>query len=111
MKRQWEQKKGKGTVSDTTKVRNASCQFRYKNEPIGSCFVDVRQNCIRYAMLEQLQLPPPGFEEIIRLHYRIKKDAVLKVRAYTELGGRSWLNRYAFSNWTIGCSWILKTKA
>jgi len=39
---------------------------------------NVRSNCLKYAMLEQLQQPPPGFEEIVRLHYQIKKDAVNK---------------------------------
>ncbi len=39
----------------------------------------IRQGTLRWAILEQLKYPSPGFEEVIRTHFKIKKEYVLKV--------------------------------
>eukprot|EP00930_Biecheleria_cincta_P083732 TRINITY_DN73243_c0_g1_i1.p1 TRINITY_DN73243_c0_g1~~TRINITY_DN73243_c0_g1_i1.p1 ORF type:complete len:928 (-),score=204.20 TRINITY_DN73243_c0_g1_i1:467-3199(-) len=58
----------------------------YFNEPgyerqIGTSFGDarsrsyneaVRENCIRWAMIEQLRRPSPEFAEVIRLHFKLR---------------------------------------
>jgi baculoviral IAP repeat-containing protein 6 len=35
---------------------------------------------IVHAMVAQLQRPSPGFEDVIRAHFRIKKERILKVK-------------------------------
>ncbi|XP_074643918.1 uncharacterized protein LOC141900782 [Tubulanus polymorphus] len=39
---------------------------------------DVQINCIKYAMLDQLRHPSPGFEEVIRTHFYYKKEKLLQ---------------------------------
>ena len=39
---------------------------------------DVRINNIRYAMIGQLQNPSPGFEDVIKAHFYLKKDRLLQ---------------------------------
>jgi baculoviral IAP repeat-containing protein 6 len=39
---------------------------------------DIRFQTLRWAVLEQLESPPAGFEEIVRTHFRIKRDQVRK---------------------------------
>ena len=43
------------------------------------CISDVRINNIRYAMVAQLQNPSPGFEDVVRAHFYLKKDRILQV--------------------------------
>jgi baculoviral IAP repeat-containing protein 6 len=38
----------------------------------------IRQGTAKWAILEQLRNPSPGFEEVIKTHFRLKKDIVLK---------------------------------
>lgn len=33
---------------------------------------------IKYAMIKQMQSPPKGFEDIIRLHFYLKKEEIIK---------------------------------
>uniref|UniRef100_A0A914V5Q6 UBC core domain-containing protein n=1 Tax=Plectus sambesii TaxID=2011161 RepID=A0A914V5Q6_9BILA len=37
---------------------------------------DVRSNCAKWAILEQLKMPPPAFADVVREHYRLKRDLV-----------------------------------
>lgn len=39
---------------------------------------DIRFQTLRWAVLGQLETPPAGFEEIVRTHFRIKRDLVRK---------------------------------
>jgi len=39
---------------------------------------DIRFQTLRWAVLEQLESPPAGFEEIVRAHFRIKRELVRK---------------------------------
>lgn len=39
---------------------------------------DIRINCINHAMIGPLQNPPPGFEEVIRSHFYLKKEHILQ---------------------------------
>ncbi|XP_065914560.1 ubiquitin conjugation factor E4 A-like [Dysidea avara] len=39
---------------------------------------DLHVHTVRYAMLEQLRNPPAGCEDIIKVHFTIQRDAVLK---------------------------------
>jgi len=39
---------------------------------------DIQIHTVRHAMLEQLRNPPAGFEDIIRVHFAIQRDAVLR---------------------------------
>lgn len=39
---------------------------------------DLHVHTVRYAMLEQLRNPPAGCEDIIKVHFAIQKDAVLR---------------------------------
>lgn len=42
-------------------------------------FIDVRINNIKYAMIGQLQNPCPGFEDVIKAHFFIKRERILQV--------------------------------
>lgn len=37
---------------------------------------DVRANCAKWAILEQLKNPPPAFADVVREHFRLKRDQV-----------------------------------
>jgi len=39
---------------------------------------NIREGCVRWAMVNQLRKPPIGFEEIIRNHFRMRKKAIWK---------------------------------
>ena len=39
---------------------------------------NIRVECARWAMLNALQHPTPGLEETIRMHFRLKKEHILK---------------------------------
>lgn len=42
-------------------------------------------NTIRLAMLEQMRNPPAGFEEVVRMHFALRRDAILtQARAWLE---------------------------
>lgn len=41
--------------------------------------LDIRINTIKHAMVGQLQNPSPGFEDVIRAHFYLKKDQILEV--------------------------------
>jgi baculoviral IAP repeat-containing protein 6 len=36
----------------------------------------IRDGCIRFAMIDHLENPKQGFEEIIRIHFLLKKDVI-----------------------------------
>jgi len=38
---------------------------------------NIREGCVRFAMIDQLRNPPRGFEDIIRNHFRLRKKAIL----------------------------------
>ena len=35
-----------------------------------------RLNCARFAMLEMLRSPPLGFEEVVRTHFRLRREFI-----------------------------------
>jgi len=39
---------------------------------------DVRVNTVTHAMLTQLSTPPPGWETVIRTHFKLQKDDILE---------------------------------
>jgi len=39
---------------------------------------NIRMQTVRWAMVDQLKNPSPGFEEIIKTHFKLKKDIVLE---------------------------------
>jgi baculoviral IAP repeat-containing protein 6 len=43
---------------------------------------DILLYTISHAMIAQLKMPSPGFEDVIHAHFRIKKDCLLKVKGY-----------------------------
>jgi baculoviral IAP repeat-containing protein 6 len=54
---------------------------RSRNTPAGQQAsrdydANIRLQCVRWAMLEQIRHPPKGFEEIIRRHFWIKRDEI-----------------------------------
>jgi baculoviral IAP repeat-containing protein 6 len=38
----------------------------------------LQYNTIRYAMIEQLRTPPPEFENVIKMHFLLERDNILK---------------------------------
>jgi len=38
----------------------------------------IRRGTMKWAMLEQIKQPSPGFEDVIKLHFKLKKDEILK---------------------------------
>ncbi|GLI65397.1 hypothetical protein VaNZ11_008953 [Volvox africanus] len=38
---------------------------------------NVRENCVRYAMLDVLRHPPTALAEVVRTHFRLRRDALL----------------------------------
>ena len=40
---------------------------------------DVLINNIKYAMIAQMQNPTPGFEDVIKTHFYLKRDRLLQV--------------------------------
>ena len=38
----------------------------------------IREGTIKYAMVEQMRKPPPELREAVHLHFRLRKDALLK---------------------------------
>ena len=38
---------------------------------------NIRSQAVRWAMIDQLKRPTPGFEDVIRNHFFLKKDAIL----------------------------------
>ncbi|RYE14120.1 MAG: hypothetical protein EOP34_07290, partial [Rickettsiales bacterium] len=61
----------------TQKGINASISY---NQPI-------RYYCIKYAMYEMLNNPPPGFETVVYLHFKTKAN-------YIKTMCKKWLNEY-----------------
>ena len=50
----------------------------------------VRYSNIKYAMIEQIRNPSPGFEEVIKRHFYLKKDQILKeVKGWIERGKKA----------------------
>ncbi len=45
----------------------------------------IRKATLQWAILEQMKNPAPGFDEIIRTHFKIKKEQVLKT-------ANEWIN-------------------
>ena len=41
--------------------------------------LDVQINNIKYAMIAQLQDPFPGFEDVIKTHFYLKKEIIIQV--------------------------------
>lgn len=39
---------------------------------------NIKPETIRYAMVDMLRKPPPGFEEIIKTHFTLKKKEILQ---------------------------------
>ena len=37
---------------------------------------DLREQTVRWGMVEMLRHPPKGFEEIVTTHFRLKKDEI-----------------------------------
>ncbi len=54
-------------------------------------FSDVRLNNIKYAMIAQMQNPSPGFEDVIKTHFFLKKDKLLAVSSC------KWINGVRFT--------------
>jgi baculoviral IAP repeat-containing protein 6 len=44
---------------------------------------DVFRNNLKYAVLGQLQNPPEGFEDVVKSHFYLKRDALCKVREFS----------------------------
>ena len=40
---------------------------------------DVQVNCIKYAIVSQLQNPSPGFEDVINTHFYLKRERLIQV--------------------------------
>eukprot|EP01022_Parablepharisma_sp_SALTPOND_P015993 TRINITY_DN22_c0_g3_i1.p1 TRINITY_DN22_c0_g3~~TRINITY_DN22_c0_g3_i1.p1 ORF type:complete len:4095 (+),score=552.02 TRINITY_DN22_c0_g3_i1:5895-18179(+) len=50
----------------------------------------VRLGNIKYAMIGQIRNPPKGFETVVRRHFYLKKDAILKeVKSWVELAEKN----------------------
>ena len=39
---------------------------------------NIKPETVRYAMIEMLRKPPPGFEDVIQTHFILKKKEILK---------------------------------
>jgi baculoviral IAP repeat-containing protein 6 len=39
---------------------------------------DIRDGTIKYAILNQLRYPEEGFEDVIKNHFKLKKDKVIE---------------------------------
>lgn len=64
--------------------------------PICGNLADVRVNNIKHAMVAQLQNPSPGFEDVIRTHFYLKKNKILEeVHSWLRTGRSSKLERAA----------------
>jgi len=55
----------------TMNTESGRTQSRQYNE-------NIRMQTVRWAMIDQLKNPSPGFEEVIKTHFRLKKEAVLE---------------------------------
>ncbi|GIL55821.1 hypothetical protein Vafri_11171 [Volvox africanus] len=57
---------------------------------------NVRENCVRYAMLDVLRHPPTALADVVRTHFRLRRDALL-----TQI--KTWADdaRHADSAYTI----------
>ena len=53
----------------------------------------LRVATLRYAMLDMLEHPPPLFEDVIKLHFRLKKDHIIATLAAWEADARAWHSR------------------
>ena len=69
-------------MSDLVYFNEPSCESEMgtargeaKNEAYSNI---VRYANIKFAMIEQIKKPSPGFEEVIRRHFYLKKDQILK---------------------------------
>lgn len=50
-----------------------------EGEKLNEGYSNIVRYCnIKYAMIEQMQNPPKGFESIVRLHFYLKKEEILK---------------------------------
>jgi baculoviral IAP repeat-containing protein 6 len=43
---------------------------------------NLREQTVRWAMLEMIRHPPKGFEEIVATHFRLKKDEIRRQLAH-----------------------------
>ena len=69
-------------MSDLVYFNEPSCEYEMgtpsgeaKNEAYSNI---VRYSNIKYAMIEQIRNPSPGFEEVIKRHFYLKKSQILK---------------------------------
>ena len=45
----------------------------------------IQIHCINHAMIALIQHPPPGFEDVVRTHFYLKKDLILQVCDLTQV--------------------------
>jgi len=68
----------------------------------------VRYSNIKYAMIEQIKSPTKGFEEVIRRHFYLKKEQILKeVRGWIERS-RTATAKYASYSYDHNPTWANK---
>jgi len=49
------------------------------SENLNRAYCNIVRYCnVRFAMIEQIRDPPKGFEKVVKTHFRLKKDIILK---------------------------------
>lgn len=38
---------------------------------------NIQLQCLKWAIVDQLKNPSPGFEDVIKIHFKLKKDLVV----------------------------------
>ena len=99
-------------MSDLVYFNEPSCesemgtpQGEAKNEAYSNI---VRYSNIKYAMIEQIRKPSPGFEEVIQRHFYLKREQILKeVKGWIE---RSKVAEAKYSSFSLEHNSNLATK-
>ena len=101
-------------MSDLVYFNEPSCEYEIgtpsgdaKNEAYSNI---VRYTNIKYAMIGQIKNPSPGFEEVIKRHFYLKKDQILKeVQGWIERSKTAKAEYTSYSS-SHNLSWSSKFK-
>jgi len=58
--------------------REGGIKYANSNKPSLDYNEEIRHGTIKYAILNQLRYPEEGFENVIKAHFKLKKDSIVK---------------------------------
>ena len=99
-------------MSDLVYYNEPACESEMgtpQGEAKNEAYSNIVRYCnIKYAMIEQIKKPSPGFEEVIKRHFYLKKEQILKeVRGWIERS-KTTSAKYTSFSYDHNPSWAVK---